>query len=190
MTDEDIALAKHYYKEACVQYDMKLGEVFSFLKRKGLLENTVVFLLTDHGEELWSHGFGSHAFSLYEDVIHIPLAMYHPDIKAGVCTDIVSIVDIAPTILSEDFWNDGISLLSGRRSRAFAEISMKFRDPNKSETPMAKQLTWLRKEAYIEGSMKTIVTTLNSGVVVYEKYDLLSDPEERYNLGVETLHSS
>ena len=64
-------------------------------------DNTLVVLLSDHGEGLGEHGFVGHGRWLYESTVHVPWIMRLPGtIKPGtVVEQNVSILDLAPTLL-------------------------------------------------------------------------------------------
>lgn len=49
--------------------DRRLGEVLLELVRQGLHERTLVWLLSDHGEEFWEHGWNGHGAHLYEEAV-------------------------------------------------------------------------------------------------------------------------
>ncbi|MGI9586550.1 MAG: sulfatase family protein, partial [Acidimicrobiia bacterium] len=83
-------------------FDAKVGMVIQMLEEDGLLEDTIVILVADHGRDMVRA-----KFALYDDGIHIPLIMripakYQPEgYTPGQSTDqIVSGVDIIPTILA------------------------------------------------------------------------------------------
>ena len=68
-----------------------VGEVIAELEKDGLLENTLVLFLTDHGI---SHARGKQF--LYEEGIHVPLVIAGPGIEpAQVRDDVVEHIDIA-----------------------------------------------------------------------------------------------
>lgn len=94
-------------------------ELFADMEKCGLWENTVVIILSDHGEELWEHFgiFGRHAHSLYDEVLRVPFMIYQPEGSGFQRIDEpVSLVDLVPTVadlLNLD-WSglaDGISLV-------------------------------------------------------------------------------
>ncbi len=89
----DAALLKDWqaYLESVRLTDAMVGEVVDRLKREGVLENTLVIFMTDHGI---SHARGKQF--LYDEGLHIPLVMAGPGISAGtVRTDLVEHIDIA-----------------------------------------------------------------------------------------------
>jgi arylsulfatase A-like enzyme len=81
--------------------DAQLGRLLEHLKSNELYDDTLIVLLSDHGEEFWEHGQGGHAKTLFEEVINVPLVIKLPNNKGAgeVRNDLVEIVDIAPTIL-------------------------------------------------------------------------------------------
>jgi arylsulfatase A-like enzyme len=76
-------------------FDYAVGALVKKLKDKGLLENTLIVLTSDHGE--YNHG----KTTLYEGGIRVPLMMYWPaGIKAGSqYNDLVQNIDFTPTFL-------------------------------------------------------------------------------------------
>ncbi len=89
------ALARHY--DNIAESDAILGQLLSELDEDGLADNTIVFLLSDHGEGLprakrWPYDAG----------IRVPLIVRWPAGMAsgGVSDELVSMVDLAPTVLA------------------------------------------------------------------------------------------
>ncbi|HAI11425.1 MAG TPA: hypothetical protein DCM28_06945 [Phycisphaerales bacterium] len=85
------------YYQKLHQQDQQIGRVLNALDGQGLTQNTVVIYLTDHGrgqirEKRW----------LYEAGIHLPLIIRAPGVTTpgSFCEQLVSWVDIAPTLLS------------------------------------------------------------------------------------------
>jgi arylsulfatase A-like enzyme len=48
------------------------------LRARGLLENTLVVITSDHGESIFEHGALGHSMSLYREALHIPLLLRWP----------------------------------------------------------------------------------------------------------------
>ncbi len=61
--------------------------------------DTVVFF-SDHGEEFWDHGGFEHGHTLYEELLAVPLVVRGPRIRPARLTAPVSLLDLAPTVLS------------------------------------------------------------------------------------------
>jgi len=80
--------------------DKDLSDLLEVIEKIGLYENSIIIVMGEHGEQFYEHGHTSH-HGLFEELIHIPLAVLIPAAKAkGRTVDsLVSQVDILPTIL-------------------------------------------------------------------------------------------
>jgi N-sulfoglucosamine sulfohydrolase len=89
------ALARHYDNLAAA--DRRVGQLLAELAAAGLAQDTVVFLWSDHGE-----GLPRGKSWLYDSGIRVPLIVRWPGVIAPgeVAEDLVSLVDLAPTVLS------------------------------------------------------------------------------------------
>ncbi len=85
------------YLDSVNYTDVEVGRILSRLKQDELLENTVVFFLTDHGI---SHARGKQF--LYEEGISIPFVVWGPDVlsEVGVRRDFVAHIDLGATSLA------------------------------------------------------------------------------------------
>ena len=81
--------------------DAQFGRLIEELKALGEYENTIIVVLSDHGEEFWEHGGTNHAQTLYEEVLRVPLLVKAPgrDAAPRSVHALVEMVDIAPTVL-------------------------------------------------------------------------------------------
>lgn len=87
--------------ESCIAYlDRHLGRLLDEAERRGMLENTLVIVTSDHGEHFGEHGLQGHAQSLYRREVHVPLVIIPPlrSAAAGVVGAPVSLRDVAATI--------------------------------------------------------------------------------------------
>lgn len=75
--------------------DAQAGEILSQLQEDGLAENTIVFFWSDHGD-----GMPRHKRWLYDSGLHVPMIIHVPGQDAAVNEDLVSFLDLAPTVLS------------------------------------------------------------------------------------------
>ncbi len=81
--------------------DSLIGEFRAALEERGLFDESVVVLTSDHGEGLGYHGESYHGFFVYDSTVHVPLIVRLPGgVEAGrVVDDAVSHVDISPTLI-------------------------------------------------------------------------------------------
>jgi arylsulfatase A-like enzyme len=71
-------LVRDTYDNCLTYLDQQLGVLFDTLKRSGVLDQTVVIVTSDHGEELGEHGLYEHGESLYRPEIRVPLLVSLP----------------------------------------------------------------------------------------------------------------
>ncbi|MBM3350684.1 MAG: DUF3413 domain-containing protein [Betaproteobacteria bacterium] len=96
---EDIAPIKNRYINSVHHLDMQFGRIFDYLKEHQLLDNTIVILVGDHGEEFMEHGFWGHNSTFVDQQIRTPLVIYVPGMKPTVSNDMTSHMDVMPTIM-------------------------------------------------------------------------------------------
>lgn len=94
------------YKNCIYHIDGLVGQVLDDLTERGLLENTIIFITGDHGQEFnenkmnyWGHGSNYSNWQL-----QVPFIIYYPGIEAGKQFDhMTTHYDITPTLLSRFF---------------------------------------------------------------------------------------
>ena len=64
--------------------DSQLGRLFGQLRELGIAENAMIIVTSDHGEEFLDHGYWWHSYSLYQELLHVPLIISGPGIPSGV----------------------------------------------------------------------------------------------------------
>jgi len=106
------------YDAEILDVDRSLAKLFAGLKNHGVLENTLIVFTSDHGEEFLEHGYVEHAWTLYEESLHIPLLFWAPSLlDPSRINERVSLIDVLPSVLdlaeiSEDGLQfDGTSLV-------------------------------------------------------------------------------
>lgn len=89
------------YEGAIAALDAAVGSMLDTMDREGFLENTIVVISSDHGEEFGEHGLFGHGSSLYAQSIHVPLVVVYPGRTPGGqrVAQVVSNRDIAATVL-------------------------------------------------------------------------------------------
>jgi hypothetical protein len=87
------------YVNAAHHLDSQIGRVLDFLRRDGSLDDTIVLITGDHGEEFWEKGRKGHNSEFHEEQIRVPLVLWIPGDGGHVVDSDTSHVDIAPTLL-------------------------------------------------------------------------------------------
>lgn len=89
-----------YYFNCIQDCDNYMLKVLDYLKENDLLKNTIIVYTSDHGEMLGSHGMKGKNGNIYENNIHVPLVIYHPEYPGGrSCNHVTSHLDLAPTFV-------------------------------------------------------------------------------------------
>jgi arylsulfatase A-like enzyme len=88
------------YDGAVHRADRYVGKIVRELGQRGLLDRTIVVVLSDHGEEFLEHGRCFHIATLYREVLHVPLLIVAPGLAPRrVTPPVAASVTIAPTIM-------------------------------------------------------------------------------------------
>lgn len=87
------------YKNAAHWIDVQFGRIIRVLEEDGLLNDTMVIITGDHGEEFMEKGFWGHNSSFVEQQIVTPLVVWMPGRKPSVIERTTSHMDIATTLL-------------------------------------------------------------------------------------------
>jgi arylsulfatase A-like enzyme len=100
-TREDFEYLESLYDGEIRYTDEVLGKLLASLDTIGFLDNAVVVATSDHGEEFGEHGGVLHGGKLFEELLRVPLIIAGAGVDRGVVDpSLVSLIDIAPTLLS------------------------------------------------------------------------------------------
>jgi arylsulfatase A-like enzyme len=96
-----ITLARDSYDDCLSYIDAQLGLLFDELQRRGVLDQTLIVVTSDHGEGLGEHGLFNHGESLYRTEIGVPLLIVPPSglRSPAVIDETVSLRDLSATIV-------------------------------------------------------------------------------------------
>ncbi|EMK00333.1 MULTISPECIES: phosphoethanolamine transferase [unclassified Leptospira] len=182
------------YDNSVRHLDSLLEDVYTYLKKEGFLENTVVIFTSDHGESLFEHDYLGHIDSNYVETVSIPMLLYIPDsLKESVNLQAirrntekpVANTDLIPTFI------DILNLENNpaiKRYSANLEGRSLLRDiygdrriiiTNNNEISLYKVGI-----SYIKGNYHYIMN-LNSNPSKERLFDLSKDPKELKDLWVE-----
>jgi arylsulfatase A-like enzyme len=180
--DEAFARMRYLYARAASYLDRWLAGVLDALDRRGILEDTLVIVTSDHGENFGEDGLIAHGFSLDQRLIHVPLVMAGPGtVSDGGPFSLAQIPRVIAdaTGLADHPWReaqlpDGVAVAqydpmappSDERVRGFAERWHLDDDAVKRLTAGFTSAT--------DGELKLV---LRDGDEL--RYDLRSDPDER-----------
>lgn len=158
--------------------DNEIGRFLAHLEEWGVLDNTLVLVTSDHGEEFLDHGSWEHQKTLYEEVIRVPLIASGPGIEPRREGQPASLLDIAPTVLDFLSLAPAPSMQGRSLLRPLADRRVMYGETD--HTLDGSRLSFLRNGG---ASWKAILRldpraqTLRSS----EWFDLGADPAERVN---------
>jgi arylsulfatase A-like enzyme len=85
---ETNAYLSKMYDAQVIDVDQAVGHLVSTLEELGILDNTIIVLTSDHGEEFLEHGWSGHHAQLYDESVRIPLILAGPGIPQGETRDV------------------------------------------------------------------------------------------------------
>jgi arylsulfatase A-like enzyme len=102
------------YDGAIAYVDHHIDQLLGELHARGLAENTLVVITSDHGESFGEHGLLQHTNSLYREVIHVPLIIWWPGhVPEGVRVDEPVTIAALPATVLDLVAQDGQTLFPG-----------------------------------------------------------------------------
>jgi arylsulfatase A-like enzyme len=177
---ETVALLKKLYQAHVLQIDEEVKKIYEILDARGILQETIIILTSDHGDEFGEHGGLSHDGKMYEELVHVPLLIFDPERNTSqVSSSLVSTLDIAPTIVSlfglppvESFFGIPIFPLKPDSGRGIFGEALDKRGSNEQGTE--KEIHFYRQENF-----KIIYREKDDS---WKLYDLSADPGETVEL--------
>jgi arylsulfatase A-like enzyme len=174
LRDEDVRFWRAVYDEKVHRADELFRGFLRELSRLGLAEDTLLVVTSDHGTELYEHRRFDHGFTLYDELLRVPLIIKLPGQKGGVAIrENVSSIDVMPTIL------DLAGILPPARQLRGRSLIPLIRGEEEARDVFAetdyREFTFKRCVVTPDGWK--LILTLETGA--RELYDLQSDPGEQ-----------
>lgn len=98
-TEEEIELSKNLYDGEIRYVDAQIGQFINAIKTRGLLEESLVIITSDHGDLFGEYGRYAHPRYVYPELTKVPLIISGPDIASAAVSVPASTYDIGPTVL-------------------------------------------------------------------------------------------
>lgn len=160
--------------------DEGVGELLARVEELGLLENTLVVLLSDHGELMYRHGIFFDHHGLYDGNLHVPLIVRLPGAKPARLPQMAAHVDLVPTILDLC----GVAIPEAVEGRSLAPLIRGESDAPVRESVVSQECTWQMKWSIRTDAHKFILARRPDfyGTPLRELYALRQDPDELRNV--------
>jgi arylsulfatase A-like enzyme len=194
--EREATLVSDAYDDCIGYLDDQIGALIDELENRRLLDNTLVVITSDHGEELGEHGLFGHGRSLYSQELHVPLIVLAPGSSAAgrFVGEPVSLRDLPATVVdllgstrNSPFPGNSLACYLSSRSGpagspsspAFSEVALRDK--------VSKNLT--RAPAW-RGPMQSVAAEQTACIVNAdgraELYDIINDPAEFHDLAGST----
>jgi arylsulfatase A-like enzyme len=183
----DIKYPSAQYDSEIAYVDAVLESVFTRMRELGIWEDTLLVIVSDHGEELDEHKMWFDHHGLYDTNLHVPLIFHCPaKLPAGKrVRGMVRLTDLAPTIL--DFI--GHAELAGKKRMEGKTMVPLMKKDTRSRRGTCDELfliecSWMKKKGYRNREWK-LITALEPdyhGTPDTELYFITEDPKEENNV--------
>lgn len=190
-SERDLAAEIDAYDGSIAWLDHRLGLLVDALASRGVLDDTMLIVTSDHGEEFGEHGVFTHGNSLYHDALHVPLVVRLPGrVPAGVrVRSWVTTADVAATV------QDVCGLGGAADGVRGAPLTRHWREANGAPDAVVASVRHARghlprypvAKGDMGASMSAPWKLILNGDGTEEIYDLVSDPQERHPLPAERV---
>ncbi|MDG2307613.1 MAG: sulfatase [Candidatus Binatia bacterium] len=186
-TDADTAHVRDLYDEDILYQDSMFGDLLDALDEVGVLDETLIVVVADHGDEFREHGGWEHGNRLFEEQIRIPFVMSLPNREGREgrrIKQLVSLADVPQTVLGLY----GLDAPPGVQGRDLSAAVM--RTAALADQPLySEEITQIPGgdiRTLIDGRWKLIRRAnqiRDDDATKYSLYDLEADPGEFADLG-------
>ena len=179
ISDKDYVIAQ--YDGELAYLDSCLQTIFTTLEARGILDDTIVVLNSDHGETLYDHDCYFDHHGIYDPVLHVPTIIRYPGmVPAGKRVRGYNLLqDLVPTLMELTGIETGINF-DGRSLLPMARGEV----PSHQSEFYITECTWMRKHGWRTPEWKLILALEPDfhWKPPVELYNLVQDPLENNNL--------
>ncbi|HEX5067198.1 MAG TPA: sulfatase [Myxococcota bacterium] len=164
------------YDGEIAKMDVDLAKLLGRIDAPDLRDDTLVVIVSDHGDEFWDHGSVLHAHTVFQELLHVPFLLRVPALEreARHIGERVSLLDVVPTVLELL----ALPQPKGLRGRSLVPL---LHGETLPERPVFAEgfAVDSKLQTVVDGPWK-LIRDLDSGHVAL--FDLESDPQERNDL--------
>lgn len=184
ITPEQLYNARRGYLAMVTHIDEMIGGLVETLESTGQLDNTYIFITSDHGEMLGERGMW-YKFNPYEGSVRVPLIAQGPGIKAGHREEaLTSLVDLLPTFtdIASDGTFDGFA--APYDGRSLLNLPERGSEDDKIFIEFNGEGLYAPALIMIKGNLKLVHSRTDPKML----FDLEKDPLELNNLADDPAH--
>ncbi len=181
------------YDAELAYLDSRIGQLHTFLQQNGLLDETILIITSDHGENLGDHNLMDHQYCVYDTLARVPLIIRYPDIFPGglQVSALVQTTDLFPS-LAEILAVADDPVLSRVQGQSLLpeRIAVSPREYAVTEYLAPQLHSFRREDVSFDSKFSRQLRAINTGRYKYiwasngenELYDLQTDPGELCNI--------
>jgi len=184
------------YDSSIAYVDQEIGRLANFLEDKGMLDETLFIITSDHGESLTEHEIYFDHHGLYDVNIHVPLILRFPKLlpRATRISGLVQHTDIVPSILEltgvkkDEYDFDGKNLtplIYGQTQQLHSAVYAEESYTQRKKAIMTNEYKYIHALSK-EGSICRYCGKMHGDLE--ELYDLNEDRDECRNIILEKSH--
>jgi len=169
--------SKARYDTMLAHTDKGFAKLRAALEKRGVYEDTLIGVTSDHGEAFGEHRHRGHGTSLYEEQARVPMILRVPNVQGREVTDNAATIDLTATFAvaagAPTLGLDGVNLFPLAVDDRYPDERPVFTEAHRYTDPSGKRTYDIK--AVLRGDYKLIVDRLRGTAALY---DLATDPGE------------
>ncbi|HET9531615.1 MAG TPA: sulfatase-like hydrolase/transferase [Blastocatellia bacterium] len=181
--------ADDLYDGEVAYFDHHTGRLLDWMESAGRMNDTMIVIMSDHGESLGERGIYKHSTQLYNEQAQVPFIIYAPNLGPSRIPDYVTTVDLSPTILNAVGLAHpeecaGVSLLPLMRGEPFTHPPVYGEQTYDYISPFVRPEQTVHKESkkYMVITQDGYKMIFNRNAYSFELFNLKEDRREERNL--------
>lgn len=180
LADQDLRYLVGLYDGEIAYVDNAVGDLLKKVRSAGFDRNLLTVVTADHGEEFLDHGSTSHGYTLFDEMVRVPLIFHMPDrLEPRHVASQVRSIDVMPSILDLAGVGKRPDSLQGK-----SLVALLKGQTDRGSRPAYSEATYVgdQKAVRDDGKLKLIYRADDKSIRLF---DLASDPDEKADVADE-----